>query len=160
MVFNLPHKLSGENIIPREKEIIWLMLIRKAAACSILLARTLSPTFFSVLSVAAADWKAQSLRWAGGRDPTGMQASAEDYCPWLVSPPVPSNVETGEEPSSLPPLAADRLASEKRANPSHLPYPLRATNKKKYAKTQNDPHQDKPISEHGYAGWVASFCGP
>lgn len=49
-----------------------------------------------------------------GRDPAGIQASAEDYYPCLFLPPVPSNVETGAEASSLPPLAAGWLAS-------HLP---------------------------------------
>lgn len=57
-----------------------------------------------IFLLTAADWKSQRPRWAGGRDPSGIQAS--DYCLCLFlsgESPVLSNVESGAEASSLPP---------------------------------------------------------
>lgn len=74
-----------------------------------------------------------------GRDPAGIQASAEDYYPCLFLPPVPSNVETGAEASSLPPLAAGWLAS-------HLPYP----------KPKMTHIRIKPVPEHSCT-WLSNI---
>ena len=147
------------------------MLFRKVVSCSVLLKRTLPPPIFSVLSIAAADWKAQTLRWAGGESSCwnpGFSRTTILACPL---PPVPSNVETGAEATSsrkltglrkglthpILPYSLRATGFKKKQNKNHNQNPQRTMNK---TKQRSSPHQAKPVPEHSCTGWVTSLCAP
>lgn len=92
--------------------------------------------------------KGPETRWARGRDPGGIQASDYCHCLFLTGEsPILSNVEAVAEASSLPPQQREWI----------LPiYYVLWQLETKMPKSQNHPHEDKPVPEHG-CSWLSNL---